>query len=95
MKITTRATSDYNTVTNASQQLANMVAGQTYCLVSSIDTWVAVGSNPTASAANDCHLLAAGRELYIRALVADDNVAVLRVGASDGVCTLSLVDSNS
>lgn len=89
--ITSRATSDYSTVTNTSQQMANMIAGALYRLVSSIDTWIAVGANPTASAADGCHFLGAGRELLISTTAADDNVAVLRVGGSDGVATLSLV----
>ena len=90
--ISSRSTSDYSTVTNTSQQLANLAAGATYRLVSSIDTWVAVGANPTASAADNNHYLPAGRELHISAVAADDNVAVLRVGSSDGVCTLTLIN---
>lgn len=90
--IGSRATSDYNTVTVASQQLAVMVGGRTYRLVSSIDTWVAVGTNPTAAAADNSLYLAAGQALLVRAAANDDKVAVLRVGAADGVCTLSLLD---
>ncbi len=90
--VSSRATSDYSTVTAVSQQMANMVQGYLYRFCSSIDTWVAVGSAPTASAADNNHFVAAGEELFIRCAADDDNVAVLRVGASDGVCTLSLVD---
>lgn len=93
MVVSSRATSDYSTVTNTSQQLASMTDGQLYRLVCSIDTWVAIGANPTASAADNSHYLAAGRELVIRAAATDDNVAVLRVGSNDGVCTLSLVQN--
>ena len=89
--ITGRATSDYTTVTVASQQFANMVAGMSYRIVSSVDAWVAIGSNPTAAAADNSHYLAAGRELIVRALAADDNVAILRVGSSDGVATMTIV----
>jgi uncharacterized protein (DUF2345 family) len=87
------ASSDYSTVTAASQQLASMAVGQIYRLVSSIDTWVAVGSNPTAAAADGSHFLAAGREMYISCIADADKVAVLRVGSSDGVCTLSVLHS--
>lgn len=89
--ITSRSTSDYNTVTDTAQQLANLVDGCVYRLVCSIDTWVKVGANPTASAADDSHYLAAGQTLLIRASANDDNVSVLRVGAANGVCTLSKV----
>jgi len=83
------ANSVYNTVTAASQQLTAMSAGMAYRFVPSIDTWVAVGSSPTASAAAGSHFVGAGRELLIICTVDLDKVAVLRVGASDGVCTLS------
>lgn len=92
--ISSRATSDYSTVTAVSQQLAAMSCGRTYRLVSSVDAWAAVGTNPTASAADNNHFVAAGREFLIRAIATDDKVAVLRVGGADGVCTLSLLDDS-
>lgn len=92
-QISSRATSDYSTVTDTSQQLADMVGGYLYRLVASIDTWVAVGANPTASAADNNHYLPANQALYIRCVATGDNVAVLRVGGANGVCTLSLVDN--
>lgn len=90
--LSSRASSDYDTVTNTSKQLAPMKQSQLYRLVSSIDTWVAVGSNPTAAAADNSHYLAAGRELFILPVADAELVAVLRVGAADGVCTLSVVE---
>ena len=90
--ISSRASSDYNTVTAASQQLVAMTAGRTYRFVSSVDAYVAVGTNPTASAADNSHYVAAGRELLVRAVATNDLVAVIRVGGADGVCTLSLLE---
>ena len=88
---TTMISSDYNTVTVASQKLQVMVAGFQYVLRGSIDLWYAVGPNAsvTASAADGSHYLPAGEPALVALQGANDTVAVLRVGALDGVCTLS------
>jgi hypothetical protein len=90
--VSSRASSSFKSVTAASQQLTAMKASQLYRLVSSVDTWVAVGTNPTAAAADNSHFLGAGRELYILPVADGELVAVLRVAAVDGVCTLSIVE---
>jgi len=81
---------DFNTVTAASQQLAAMKASNLYRLSSDTDCYFAVGSNPTAAAADGSHFLGAGREAFILCTTDDDKVAVIRK-AADGVCTLSIV----
>lgn len=90
----TRTASDYSTVTVASQQLAVMRGSYQYELTSSVDAWYKVGPNGsvTASAADGSHYLAAGKTVEVAKRGSDDTVAIVRVGAIDGVCTLSLVE---
>lgn len=82
--------SDHSTVTAASAQFATMVLGATYRLVSSTDAYIAFGANPTASAADNNHLVVAGFPVEIRATGADLKVAIIRVTA-DGVATLTRI----
>ena len=84
-------TSDYNTVTSSSQKLVAMIPGAQYILRSDIALWYVVGpaTSVVASAADGCHYLPAGATALLAVDGADDTVAVLRVGSSDGVCTLS------
>jgi hypothetical protein len=86
--LSSTATSIYTTVTVASQQTAALVAGQCYRVISSTDAYIKFGSNPTASAANDSHLISAGREVRVW-MNAADKMAIIRV-AADGVCTVSI-----
>src|SRR5687767_169780 len=96
MSLTT-ITSDYNTVTNASQKLTAMTPGFQYILRSDTDLYYKVGPNAsvTATAGDNSHFLPAGATAYVAYRIdggaTNDTVAVLRK-AVDGVCTLSKLE---
>ena len=89
MVVAKPASADYNTVTSSSQQLT-IVANAGYVLVTSVAAWVAQGTNPTASAADGSMYVPADTPTLINGDYGV-KVAVLRVGSSDGVCTLTRV----
>lgn len=95
MPITT-VSSDYNTVTAASQKLAVMIGGYQYKLVGSVGLYYAVGPNAsvTASAADNNHYLPPGMVAYVAKKDTNDTVAVIRE-TTDGVCTLSRIEPGS
>lgn len=69
--ITATSTSQQSTIT-APDRVADGV-----CIVTTdTDVWVAIGSNPTASAGND-HLVIAGQTRYFGDLAFGDKVAVI------------------
>lgn len=87
--LSTLATSDYNTVTVASQQLAAMTPGHFYRLVSTTNAWIVFGANPTAApSADNSHYLPANSVLDIQCEGAAIKVAIIR-DTADGGCTLS------
>lgn len=87
--LSTLTTSDANTVTAASQQLAAMQPGSSYRLVSTTNAWVRFGANPTAVAATDNnHYLPANVPLDIKCEGAAILVAIIR-DTVDGSCTLT------
>jgi hypothetical protein len=96
MPITT-VTSDYNTVTSASQKLTAMTPGFQYILRGDVDLYYKVGPNAsvTAAAADNSHFLPAGCTAFVAYRidggVTNDTVAVIR-SSVDGACTLSKVE---
>jgi hypothetical protein len=94
----THTTSDYNTVTGTSQELPlPMIAGFQYKLVSTVDAYVKVGltTATTAAAADNNHIAYAGVPLYLAARGLEKYVAIIRIGSTDGVCTLSRLEPGS
>lgn len=89
--ISSTATSDASTVVVGSQQLAAMVAGQKYRLVSTTNAWIKFGANPTAAVAtDDNHYLPANSPIEILCQGAAVKVAIIR-DTADGTCSLSLI----
>ncbi len=88
MLVPLAGTSDFQAVTTPAAQLAGttMVATDLYVFTSSVDAWVKQGSNPTASAGDGSMFVPAGMPLLIDG-AQGAKLSVLRVGASDGVCT--------
>ena len=81
--------SKFTSVTVASQQIAvTMVTRQVYVFTSSVACYLAQGANPTAAAANGSYYVAADHIIEVDG-TAGTKLAVIRVGAADGVCTLS------
>jgi hypothetical protein len=95
----TFGTSDQNTVTSTSQEIPTaMTPGVQYLLRSSVDAYFAIGltTATTASAANNSHYIAAGMPAYVSAIsTLAKYVAIIRVGSTDGVCTLSRLEAGS
>lgn len=89
MLIPVAGTSDFQAVTGSSVELAGttMVATGLYVLTCSVDTWVKQGAAPTAAAADGSMFVPAGLPLLIDG-AQGAKLAVLKVGATDGVCTL-------
>jgi hypothetical protein len=93
----TFVSSEYNTVTGTSQEIAlTMVSGNQYVLRSDVDLYFTIGvaSSTTASAADNSHFLAAGMPAYVCKRGTAVRVAVIAKSAT-GVCTLSLVEAGS
>lgn len=87
--LSTNATSDFNTVTVASQQLAAMTPGGFYRLVSTTNAWIKFGTNPTAVPSTDNnHYLPANVPVDIQCEAGATVVAIIRDSA-DGGCTLT------
>jgi hypothetical protein len=85
----TLTTSDFNTVTVASQQLAAMIPGGFYRLVSTTNAWIKFGSNPTAAPSTDNnHYLPANVPVDILCEAGATIVAIIR-DTADGGCTLT------
>lgn len=95
MPITT-ITSDYSTVTNTSQKLTAMKAGNQYRLSGTVGLYYKIGPNASveASAADNSHYLAAGMVAFVALKDTNDTVAVIRE-TIDGACTLSLIEAGS
>ena len=93
MILSSTSSSDYFAVTDTSATSIALKAGTVYRVVVSVDSWIKMNSaTPTASAADDNHLIMASQPFYFKNLVADHKIALLRVGASSGVATVSLVE---
>lgn len=92
----TVTSSDYSTVTSASQKFTTMRASVQYVLRSDVNCFYKVGpsASVTAAAADDSHFLAAGMPAYVSKKETSDTVAIIRQ-AVDGVATLSLIEPGS
>ena len=91
--LSSTSTSDYLAVGVASASSVALVGGQIYKVVSTTDCLIKMNSaTPTASAADDCHLITAGRPFFFLNQTLDHKVALIRV-AADGVATISLAMS--
>lgn len=90
MILSSASTSDHFAVTDTSAQSTAMVAGLAYRYCCTVDSYITIGADPTASAADNNHVVAAGREIEILALTAA-KVAAIRIGSTSGVASLSLV----
>ncbi len=95
----TPTTSKRSTVTAASQEIAfTMQAGVPYRLAAIVaDLYFATGAaaSVTATAGDNSHLLAAGDSIELTARGTAVRVAVIRAGAVDGACTLSMLEAGS
>ena len=92
--LSSTSTSDYFAVTDTSATSVALKAGQLYRIAVSVDSYCKMNSaTPTASAADDNHLIMANQPFYFLNLVADHKIALVRVGASNGVATVSLAMS--
>lgn len=81
--------SDRTTVTSTSQVFSqSMVAGEYYVLTSDIACYILQGAAPTASAADLNTYVAAGQSVPIDGGIGT-KLAIIRVGSSDGVATLT------
>ncbi len=89
--------SDYNAVTNTSQELPiPMIPGFQYVLRADTDLYFKVGltTATTASAADNSHFLPAFMPAYLAAQGLSKYVCVIRKSA-DGICTLSRLEPGS
>ena len=86
--LSSTATSDHFAVTDTSAQSAALVAGTMYRVAVTVDSYMAIGSNPTASAADNNHIVFAGRPVHVHMLEAH-KIALIRIGANSGVATVS------
>lgn len=87
MRITPLRTVQSMTITTPSAQSSAISAGNKIVrLVSTIDSYIAIGSNPTATSAS-LYLVAGVPEFF--AVTAGEKIAALRVGGSDGVLSIA------
>lgn len=85
------AVSDRKTVTAASQQFDTTLAdGSFYVMTSTVSCYIAQGSNPTASAADNSTIISAGQSVLIDGKIGA-KLAIIRIGSSDGEATLTTV----
>lgn len=93
--------SSFSTVTVGAQTMAlPMVRGRQYRFTSSVDCYIRVtqaAGGAAAAGADGSHLVMASQQVLVGQLGIDgsanvlprDRISVIRVGGSDGVCTLS------
>jgi hypothetical protein len=87
--------SEYVVVAAASAKFATaMVPLTNYRFVSTVDCYINIGATGGAAAASDgSHLVGAGQEVIIQSNdVTNGFCHTIRIGSSDGVATLSLIE---
>lgn len=92
MLVPVAGSSDFQGVTDTSAELAGttMVVTGLYVFTCDVDCYVKQGATPTAAAADGSMLVPAGMPLLIDGAQGAE-LAVIRKGSSDGVCTLQRV----
>jgi hypothetical protein len=85
------ADAKYSTVTAASQQLSDLVAGTLYVLCSTVPLWIAQGTTPTAAAGTGNLFWPANTPLGITGS-RGAKLAVIREGGVSGAVSLTPVD---
>lgn len=90
------STSDHLAVTDTSAASVALAGGTLYRIAVSVDSYLAMNSaTPTASAADNNHLIPAGVPFYFLNATTGHKVALIRVGANSGVATISVAQSAS
>lgn len=89
--LSSTSTSDHIAVTDTSATSVALTAGTLYRVVCTVDSYIAMNSaTPTASAADDNHIVMAYTPFYFLNLVAGHKVALIRIGAANGAATVSV-----
>lgn len=92
--LSSTSTSDHFAVTDTSATSIALAAGTLYRVACTVDAYLAMNSaTPTASAADNNHVVFAGRPFYFLNLTADHKIALIRIGANSGVATLSVAEN--